>query len=183
MNDITTPLGCSGQNSLVGLCFLCFLFLVPVVHLSANPFKSFPKWCVITNHFLSLPSLTQATLLSHLFHPKTFLTSPCWPSPHLPYRPSCPTAISQILKVHWVFSLPCLGHLNGFPVQLEALSAAYQAPHYLTFPPSLKTMLLTSCVHDLCLLPDPPNTFLPQNLLHVALPPKCFLLPSSHAGF
>lgn len=151
--------------------------------LSANPFKSFPKWHVITSHFLSLPFLTQATLPSHLVHPKTFLTSPCWPFPHLSSHPTCPRAISQILKVHWVFSLPWLGHLNGFPVHLEALSVAYQAPHYLTFPPSLKAMLLTYCVLDLCLLPDPPNTFLPQNLLHVALLPKCFLLPSSHAGF
>lgn len=145
-----------------------FLSLCSIV--SAKLFKYFPKWCVITSHFLSLPSLIQATLPTHLFHPETFLTFPCWPFPHLFSHPSCPTAISQILKVHWVFSLLCLGHFNGFQVHLEAF-CCLPDPTLSDLSTFLES-LLTYCVHNLCLLSDPLNTFLPQNLLHVALPPN-----------
>lgn len=128
------PHGCSGVNCMVLLCFLCFLFMVPVAHLSANPYKSPAKWVVISNHFsVSHPSpkphscFTYATL--------SFLVSLCWPIADLPSCLFCLTATSRILIAHWVVLLPCLRLLSS-----ELPNTLKRRPKFfllLTRPPTI----------------------------------------------
>lgn len=74
--------------------------------LSANSSKSPPKWCVISNHFsLSLTSHPNHTLVSSM-PPQELPNIPLLTIPWLLSFPSCPTAISQILKDQEVLSLP-----------------------------------------------------------------------------
>lgn len=105
MNDITIHMTVQDRIPCFFFVFSASFPWSPWPILSANSSKSPPKRCVISNRFYLSP-LTQTTLLSHLCYPESFLMSSCWPFLSFP---SCPTAISQILKAHEVLSAPLHG--------------------------------------------------------------------------